>query len=135
MVLFVASGCTSSLAKLNDEEYVYDVRDDFDPYLLLSDVKEGTNVDYEINETESKVILTLSNEDKTQTLEKDIVLQYPLGTLTQENIDYYTFREFDALDYIELTEGTECKAEVNIDKAEVKHVFENGNREETMLLL
>lgn len=138
LCLFILTGCATvkeifikPLAKLNDEECVYDVRDEFNPYSVLIDVQEGVDVTYEINEETSKAIITLVKENKTEVLEKDLTLLYPLGELLQTDIDYYTYKAFDDKLYISLAEDVSYETSINLEAKTIDYILTKGDREET----
>lgn len=131
-LLIVTSGCSllNPLAKLSKEELSIDIRDEFDPMSVLTDVKEGTEVSYELDEENSKLIISLVNGDKTQTLKKDVTILYPLGELLADKISYYTYKDFNGLDYIKLDEDVTCDYDIDFDNAKIVYHLKRGDREE-----
>ncbi|MDO4501467.1 MAG: hypothetical protein Q4B60_09400 [Erysipelotrichaceae bacterium] len=129
--LLLLSGCTS-LGKLEDKdsELTIDIRDNFDPMTILKDVKEGTEATYELDEVNSKLIITLSNGDKTQTIEKDITIQYPLATFKEEDITIDVYLGYDINDLMNVTEGTELSSELDQENSLLLVEAVNGDRNE-----
>lgn len=129
IIFLLLTGC-GKLAKFEDEdaELVIDIRDKFDPSTVLKDVKEGTEISYSLDEENSKLVITLKNGDKEETLEKSITIQYPLGELLCDKIDYYTYKEFDSSLFIKLAEGVKYDYEIDIDNATITYTLTKDNR-------
>lgn len=136
--LLILTGCTTikevffkPLAKLSEEECVYDIRDEFDPLSILTDVQEEVVISYEIDEDNSKAVITLQKDDKTEVLEKDITILYPLGELLSEKIDYYTYKDFNDNEYIKLASGVTYTSNIDLGNKTIDYVLTQGDRTET----
>lgn len=107
------SACASKpLAKLStdaQESIIYEAGSDFDPSLFLSDIKEGTQISYEMNETEGKIIFTLSDNDKTETVEAPLEVKYPSCSIA-ENITVDKTKGYDLYEFITAEDGVKVEA-------------------------
>ena len=59
------------------KDITIDMTKEFVPESVMNNIKEGTEISYLIDEENSKLILELTNKDKTQTIERDVKLVYP----------------------------------------------------------
>ena len=134
--LLLLTACdTKPLASLSipeDEELTIDIRDEFDPNSIIKDVKEGSEVSYELDETNSKIIITITNGDKTETLEKTVNIQYPLGEFIEEDITIDTYTGYDIKDLVNVSEGTEITEELDEENGKLKITLTNGDRTEVI---
>lgn len=130
------TGCSSKpLAKLEiaeGEELVIDVRDDFDPTTILGEITEGTEVSYELDQENSKVIITLVNGDKTETLETQVIIQYPLGNFVTEDITIDLNEGYDVKELINVDADTEVTEVLDEEKGILTITLTNGDRTETI---
>ena len=68
----ISNEVDKALATLNAPEDLI-IDENFDVNTILTDVQEGTEVTYEVDEENSKIVITLKNEDRIETLEAPIM--------------------------------------------------------------
>lgn len=93
------------LAKFNCDDNLIINKNHFDPETILSDIKDGTDITYEL--TDTSVVLTLTNGDQTDVMEHDAIITESIGWFNTDDIlfdVYYTL--FPIEDVLTLTEGT-----------------------------
>lgn len=131
-VELVAPKPLAVLAIPEDEELIIDIRDEFDPNSIITDVKEGSEVSYKLDEVNSKIVITIKNEDKVETLEKTVNIQYPLGEFKEEDITIDTYTGYDVNDLVDVSEGTEVTEEFDEENGKLKITLTNGDRTEVI---
>lgn len=127
-------GCGAEpLAKLDvPEDLTISVFEDFDPSSVLSEVKEGTEVSYKLDEENSKLIISLVNGDKEETLETDVKIEHPLVSVKNEDITIDMIKGYDVNDLINKDEDTVVEESLDIDKGILTITAVNGDKEETL---
>lgn len=130
LLMFALTGCSNDLAKLNaPEDLVIDTREDFDPKTILTEIEEGVEVSYKLDEENSKIVITLTKDDKTQNLEAPVTIQKPL-VVPNENITIDTYKGYDINTLINVEEGTEVTETLDEEKGILTITAKNGDREE-----
>lgn len=132
LILAMVSGCSAKpLAKLTEEAINIDITEDFDPASVLTDVQEGTDVSYELDEENSHLVITLTKDDKTETLETDVTITYPRFELP-ENITIDTYTGYDINGLVETEDGVEISSELNEETGELTITYTKGNYSQTI---
>ena len=130
--VFVLCACTASLAKVNKEERAVEANAMINIEDYLTNVEEGTEVTYVIDEEKSEVVFTLTNGDKTQTLTKKVTILEPLGVFNEKTAinlyDGYVIEELLTLnDGVTIEEHT-----LDEETGLLKATLTNGERESTI---
>lgn len=131
--LIACTGCEAKpLAEVTSEDYTYDSTKAFNIDDILSNVSEDTKVDYVIDEDNSKVVITLTKGDKTETLEKDITISKPTIEVSDGiTYDSYT-QELDLEDHITKPETTTYDYTLDVDNNSITINFTDGEYKETI---
>lgn len=72
------------LAKFNCDDNLIINKNSFKPESILSDIKEGTDITYEL--TDTSVVLTLTNGDQTDIMEHDATITESIGWFNTDDI-------------------------------------------------
>lgn len=131
--LIACTGCEAKpLAELTSEDYTYDSTKAFNIDDILSNVSDDTKVDYLIDEDNSKVVITLTKGDKTETLEKDITISKPTIEVSDGiTYDSYT-QDLDLEDHITKPETTTYDYTLDVDNNLITINFKDGEYKETI---
>lgn len=115
-----------------EKDITIDMTKEFVPESILSDVKEGTEVTYSIDEENSKLTLELTNGDKTQTVERDVTLLYPEYSIA-EDITLDLVKGIDIKDYVTADSDTDVDYLLDEDNSNITFILTNGiwSKEET----
>lgn len=114
-LMLCLSGCTEKkLASLiNDDVAVYNVQNGFDADSILKDIKEGTEIETELDRENSELIITLTNGDKVETLTKKVEIQEPLSTVNDIGDEVINGYNFDVNEVVtDVKEGTDVNWEI-----------------------
>lgn len=76
---------------------------------------EGTEVSYQLDEDNSKLIITLVNGDKEQTLEAEVNIEHPL-VVPNKNITIDVYKGYDIKDLITVDEDTVIEESLDEEK-------------------
>lgn len=93
------------LAKFNCDDNLIINKNNFNPESILSDIKDGTDITYEL--TDTSVVLTLTNGDQTDVMEHDAIITESIGWFNTDDILIdvpYTLYPIE--DVLTLTDGT-----------------------------
>lgn len=119
-----------TLSVAQDAQVVYSMQSEFDYMSLIKDVEEGTEVTCILDEENSKVIITLTKGDKTETIEKSVKIEYPLWEQPSEPIRIDTYTGYDINQLLILREGVQIIShELNGNILTI--TLSDGEREET----
>lgn len=119
-----------TLSVAQDSQVVYSMQNEFYYMSLIKDVEEGTEVTCTLDEENSKVIITLTKGDKTETIEKSVKIEYPLWEQPSEPIIIDTYTGYDINQLLTLREGVQIIChELNGNILTV--ILSDGEREET----
>lgn len=119
-----------TLSVAQDAQVVYSMQNEFDYMSLIKDVEEGTEVSCTLDEENSKVIITLTKGNKTETIEKSVKIEYPLWEQPSEPIKIDTYTGYDINQLLILREGVQIIShELNGNILTV--ILSDGEREET----
>lgn len=120
------------LSIAEDEELTIDVRDEFDPMSILAEVQEDAEVSYELDEENSKVVITLSKGDKVETLEKVVNIQYPLGEFVTDDIVVTKGEDFDVEEFLNVSDDVEVSKVLDEETGKLTVTLTEGDRVETL---
>lgn len=78
-LFLIISGCTEKpLAVLTENPIEIDMAEEFDPYSAFTDVQDGAEISYELDEENSKITFVVRKGDKEERFEDiDVTLIYP----------------------------------------------------------
>lgn len=77
-LLLISSCSQKPLAVLTDNSIEIDMVKEYDPYSAFTDIQDGVDISYELDETNSKITFTVSKDDKKEVYEGiDVTLIYP----------------------------------------------------------
>lgn len=124
-ICFLITGCSRPLANLTEEAIEIDMTRQFEPSSVLSDIKEGTKIDYQLDEENSRLLITLKNKDQTETIETDVTLLYPEYTL-QEDISIDTYKGYDINDLVSADPGTTITSSLDEENGILTITLTNG---------
>ena len=131
-ILLLLTGCGTTLAKLNvPEDLTINYYEEFDPSTVLEEVVEGTEVSYHLDEDNSKLIITLVNGDKEQTLETKVNIEHPL-VVPNEDITIDVYKGYDIKDLITVDEDTVIEESLDEEKGILTITAINGEEQETI---
>lgn len=132
LLILLLAGCgEKSLGKMSDESITIYTAENFDPMSVLLNVEEGTEVSYELDEENSKLVITLTKDDQVQTLEKEVEIVKPL-VVANENIVIDTYKGYDVNDLITVEEGTTVEQSLDEEAGILTITAKNGERVETV---
>ena len=101
----------------------------FDVNEVVTDVKEGTEVNWEI--VGNEVTITLVNGDQTDIIKKEVNVEYPLGWFNEDKPRVDTYKGYDINTLVTLADGAEIISdELNDNVLSVK--LSDGEKEETI---
>ena len=127
-LILMVSGC--SLAKI-DKDITIDMTKEFESETVLSDIKEGTEINYFIDEDNSKLIINLANKDKEQKIEKDVTLLYPEYSIS-EDITADLVKGFNIEDYITTEEGVNVSYKLDKENQKITVTLSKGIWQKTI---
>ena len=116
-VLLILCGCAP---KIIDGDITIDLTQEFDVNTILDNVKEDTQVSYELDRENSKIIVTLINDDKAETLEKEVTILEPQYTI-KDDIKFNPYLDYNINDFITVDEGV--KVDHTVDTKASKLIF------------
>lgn len=101
----------------------------FDVNEVVTDVKEGTEVNWEI--VGNEITITLVNGDQTDIIKKEVNVEYPLGWFNEDKPRVDTYKGYDINTLVTLADGAEIISdELNDNVLSVK--LSDGEKEETI---
>ena len=131
-IFLLLTSCGTTLAKLNvPEDLTINYYEEFDPSTVLEEVVEGTEVSYQLDEDNSKLIITLANGDKEQTLEAKVNIEHPL-VVPNEDITIDVYKGYDIKDLITVDEDTVIEESLDEEKGILTITAINGEEQETI---
>ena len=107
------------------KDITIDMTKEFVPESVMNNIKEGTEISYLIDEENSKLILELTNKDKTQTIERDVKLVYPEYSII-ENITLDLTKGIDIRDYITTDQNTKVDYIIDEENSSITFLLTNG---------
>ena len=110
VLMAMLSGC--SYGKLIKEDIAIDMTKPFDPMSVITDLKEGTSVEYQIDEDNSMLLVDITFKGKVQHIEKEAELLYPQYSL-KDNIVLDLVNGISQDDFITVEDGVEVSYELN----------------------
>ena len=126
------TGCSSSVAKLavtSDEVVTLDASAKVNPSDYLSDIAEGAEVSYTIND--GTMTITVSKDEKTETFEVPVEIEEPNVSI-DENITIDTYVGYDIEDYIHEDEGVTHTTTFDEETGALSVTFEKGEWSTTL---
>lgn len=134
MLVIMLPACSKPLAVLEDKDapLIVDVRDDFDPKSILKGLKDETDVSYVLDEENSKLIITLTNGKRSETIEKEVTVQYPLATFKNEDMTIDLYKGYDINELVDLLENTTAEGTLDEANNTLTVTATNGDRTESI---
>lgn len=112
VLMLMLSGC--SYGKIVNEDITIDMTKSFDPMSVITDLKDGASVEYQIDEDNSTLLVDITFNDKVQHLEKEVELLYPEYSL-KDNIVLDLVNGTSQDDFITVEDGVNVSYELNED--------------------
>lgn len=116
----------STVRDIGDEVingYTFDVNE------VVTDVKEGTEVNWEI--VGNEITITLVNGDQTDIIKKEVNIEYPLGWFVEDKPRVDTYKGYDINLLVGLADGVEIISDELNDNI-LSVVLSDGSKEETI---
>ena len=126
------TGCSSSVAKLavtSDEVVTLDASAKVNPSDYLSEVAEGAEVSYTIND--NIMTITVTKDDKTESFEVPVEIEEPNVSI-DENITIDTYVGYDIEDYIHEDEGVSHTTSFDEETGDLSVTFTKGEWSTTL---
>ncbi len=126
------TGCSTNVAKLavaSDEVVTLDASAKVNPSDYLSDIAEGAEVSYTIDD--GIMTITVTKNDKTETFEVPIEIEEPNVSI-DENITIDTYVGYDIEDYIHEDEGVTHTTNFDEETGALSVTFEKGEWSTTL---
>lgn len=101
----------------------------FDPTKILNNLKEGTDVKYELKDNE--VVITLTNGEQVDTITRSANISHPLAWFNSNDITIDTYYGYDINKLVTLAEGSTIVSDKLNDNV-LSVVVSNGEKEETI---
>ena len=124
LALLILCGC--STPEVTDEDVTVDLTSDFDIDSILSNVKEGSNVSYQLDKENSKLIITIEYGDKTETLEKEVTIEEPQYSI-KDDISFNPYLDYDINDFITVEDGVSIDYSLDIKSSTLTFNLSKGN--------
>ena len=121
--LLVLCGCTTP--KVTDGEVIIDLTQEFDVNTILENVKEDTEVSYELDKENSKIIISLTRNDETETLEKEVTILEPQYTI-KDDIKFNPYLDYNINDFITVDEGVKIDHTVDTKTSKITFNLSKG---------
>lgn len=122
-ILLVLCGCTTP--KVTDGEVIIDLTQEFDVNTILENVKEDTEVSYELDKENSKIIISLTRNDETETLEKEVTILEPQYTI-KDDIKFNPYLDYNINDFITVDEGVKINHTVDTKTSKITFNLSKG---------
>ena len=122
-ILLVLCGCTTP--KVTDGEVIIDLTQEFDVNTILENVKEDTEVSYELDKENSKIIISLTRNNETETLEKEVTILEPQYTI-KDDIKFNPYLDYNINDFITVDEGVKINHTVDTKTSKITFNLSKG---------
>lgn len=134
IALFMFSACADNkpLAKLASENISIDITEPFDINSCLDEVREGTEVSYNLDVDNSHLTINLNNDKKSETIETDVTIIYPRVNVP-DDITIDTFVGYDINKIVDCDEGVELQSNLNENAGELTITYSKGEYTNTIV--
>jgi len=129
LLALLLCGCLST--KVTNDEVTINLCEDFDINSILTNVSKNSDVTYEIDKDNSKLIITITKGDKIEIIEKEITIEEPNYSI-KENISFNPYRDYDINEFITVDEGVDIDYSLDIESSTLTFNLSKGNWSKTI---